>query len=398
MMQSEMKPRMTQVKEIRSPEDILPALSNIVKRVPQRGFNEGLGLKAGERVYMVTDNSIDPILTEALVEAIREARGVVDRVDLEGYHDLTDPIDIVDTIGGHNWFPDWVWEGAKQADVFLRMAFMKFPHVPNLPIPMRSRSPRILEWEIPPDILLSSCMTFPLDVWDAIDRKTWETYQGARRVEVTDNDGTNLTFDLTEKDWEPEADIFKPGHLFIPFPQDCKLHGVIAFRSLTFGGPIPLTKLHIEDRRVVEVEGGGTFGDRLRESFKQYQNATYEKLPGPGCNWVSTFAFCTNPKYRRSPIYPQVQSSARVHAWCLGHRRSGIIHASVGSALETPKHKLIRHFELMSPTIVADDKVVIREGHLTSLDDPEVRRIAQKHGDPDEILLEDWIPNPETAI
>ena len=52
----------------------------------------------------------------------------------------------------------------------------------------------------------------------------------------------------------------------------------------------------------------------------------------------------------------------------------------------------------MVPTMVADGKVVIREGHLTSLDDPEVRRIAQKHGEPDEILLEDWIPNPETAI
>ncbi len=25
-------------------------------------------------------------------------------------------------------------------------------------------------------------------------------------------------------------------------------------------------------------------------------------------------------------------------------------------------------------------------------------RFAQKHGEPDEILLEDWIPNPETAI
>ncbi len=76
----------------------------------------------------------------------------------------------------------------------------------------------------------------------------------------------------------------------------------------------------------------------------------------------------------------------------------GIIHASVGAALETPKHKFIRHFELMSPTLVADGKVVIREGHLTSLDDPEVRHIAQKRGEPDEILLEDWMPNPETAI
>ena len=52
----------------------------------------------------------------------------------------------------------------------------------------------------------------------------------------------------------------------------------------------------------------------------------------------------------------------------------------------------------LEPTMVAHGKVVIREGHLTSLDDPEVRRSAQKHGEPDEILLEDWIPNPETTM
>lgn len=62
------------------------------------------------------------------------------------------------------------------------------------------------------------------------------------------------------------------------------------------------------------------------------------------------------------------------------------------------KHKIIRHFELMSPTLVADGKVIIREGYLMSLDDPEVRRIAQKYGEPDKILIENWIPYPETAI
>jgi hypothetical protein len=35
---------------------------------------------------------------------------------------------------------------------------------------------------------------------------------------------------------------------------------------------------------------------------------------------------------------------------------------------------------------------VIDNGRLTALDDPEVRELARKYGDPDEILKEDWIP------
>ena len=35
---------------------------------------------------------------------------------------------------------------------------------------------------------------------------------------------------------------------------------------------------------------------------------------------------------------------------------------------------------------------IIDKGHLTALDDPEMRRIASKHGDPDDILSEDWVP------
>jgi hypothetical protein len=35
---------------------------------------------------------------------------------------------------------------------------------------------------------------------------------------------------------------------------------------------------------------------------------------------------------------------------------------------------------------------VIKRGRLTVLDDPEVRKVAARYGDPDEILKEDWIP------
>ena len=36
--------------------------------------------------------------------------------------------------------------------------------------------------------------------------------------------------------------------------------------------------------------------------------------------------------------------------------------------------------------------LVMNKGRLTALDDPKVRQIASKYGDPDELLREIWIP------
>jgi len=88
-----------------------------------------------------------------------------------------------------------------------------------------------------------------------------------------------------------------------------------------------------------------------------------------------------------------MRGSARVHSWCLGHRRSGFLHASVGAALENENSKLIRHFDMMFPSLYADDRPVIEDGHLLALDDPGVRAIAERYGDPDELLREDWVPD-----
>lgn len=418
-MATRMTPRMPEVRQPTSAEDLLPALRTVVTRTPQRSFNEGLALKPGERVFMVTDSTISPLLTEAFQEAIRDAGGHVDVVNLEGYPLLDDPLELVDGPNTTNWYPQWAWEGAKQADVLLCLAFFKFPHTPNLPWGRGGNTPanpvkikaRPVQWELPPDMLLSPSLTYPLEVWDAIDDKTWELLGGARRIEITDPDGTHLTFDLTAEDWvgargfrgEDEggpasAKPYMPGHILFPFPKDQHMEGDVTIRSLTFGGPVEPTHLIVEGRKVTQVEGSGAFAERLRQSFEEFKDQTYPHLPGPGTNWISTFALCTNPKFRRSPSYVNERGSAKVHSWCLGHLRSGFLHASVGAALADPNHKIIRHFDMMFTTLVADGRPVIEDGHLVALDAPEVRKVAERYGNPDDLLREDWVPDPNTAI
>ena len=55
------------------------------------------------------------------------------------------------------------------------------------------------------------------------------------------------------------------------------------------------------------------------------------------------------------------------------------------------------HIHLLFPTFTIITKsgreyTIIRDGRLTALDDPEVRKLAEKYGDPDDLLREDWIP------
>ena len=39
-----------------------------------------------------------------------------------------------------------------------------------------------------------------------------------------------------------------------------------------------------------------------------------------------------------------------------------------------------------------DTITVVKDGHLTALDDPEVIAMAERYGDPDSLLAEAWIP------
>jgi hypothetical protein len=409
-------PRMPEVRQPTSVDDILPALRTVVTRTTSRGLNESLALKPGERVLMITDSTIDPILNEGFQKAIRDAGGHIDTVNLEGYPELDDPVELVDGPNTTRWYPDWVWDAAKHADVLLCLAFFKFPHTPNLPWGRRNTysanwrlQGRAIQWELPPDMLLSPALTYPLELWDAIDQQTYELIKDGRRIEISEANGTHLRFDVTREDWAniegrtdedgPAVNLpYVPGHLFLPFPKSLDFEGEVVINSLTFGGPVDPARLTVEGRRVTQVDGSGAFADALRETFERYADATWQGMPGPGANWISTFAMCTNPKFRRSPSYAEAHGSARVHSWCLGHRRSGFLHASVGAALENENSKLIRHFDMMFPNVYIDDRPVIEDGHLIALDDPKVRAVAERHGDPDELLREDWIPDPVTAI
>jgi hypothetical protein len=184
---------------------------------------------------------------------------------------------------------------------------------------------------------------------------------------------------------------YMQGHLMIPVGFK-KAEGTLAASSLTFGGIVPRVEMTIKGGRVIEVIGGGTYGDTLRRSFEEFKDLTSPENPGPGVDWLSTIGICTHPKARPSAFIDRLTGSARIHAHAFGHRRSGVIHTSIGAGVVDNTYKIIRHVDQYFTTIIADGKKIMDMGHLLSLDDPKVHKIAEKYGDPQQLLAEEWIP------
>jgi hypothetical protein len=376
-------------------EQLLP-VARLIARRKETNLMLGSDLKEGERVLIVSDTTFDPLVQDALSQAIREVGNHVDIIELEGFPNLTDPVELLDGFFSNNWYPEWVWEAASTYDLMLCGAFMKLPHTPNVPIAERTRTDNM---ECTRYTLSNEYENFPLEVRDALDAKSWGLLVNSSKVKMTDLEGTELEMSFTREDWDRTSSRnlkrlgqpYLPGHLMLPAPSQ-SVEGRLVTSSITFGGPVPRTYLTMERGRVVKVEGGGKLGQRLTESFERYSDASMPGYPGPGVNWMSTLAFCTHPKAVRSPDFDQLAGSGRVHAWTTGHRRSGVVHLSLGEAVVSPTYKVIRHIDLYFPTIVADGRTVVDRGHLVALDDPEVQKMAARYGEPEKLLTEAWIP------
>jgi hypothetical protein len=86
---------------------------------------------------------------------------------------------------------------------------------------------------------------------------------------------------------------------------------------------------------------------------------------------------------------------SRDSGWEAGDRRAGVLHIGIGSGQNLPIEglpKQHRDLTMYHPTVVIDGKTIIEDGHLLALDDSEVRQVAEKYGDPDELLGIEWEP------
>ncbi|HWS55127.1 MAG TPA: hypothetical protein VN228_13410 [Pyrinomonadaceae bacterium] len=428
-------PRYPKIPEVNRVEQLLPFVRHIVERpMPYSGDQRpGLGIKGGEKILFVTDSDLDPLVLEAFLRVLRDEKKC--RVDVfqeqgrrrlfrteEVMRYLVDSPPSPRMLGG----PEWTQALARR-EGYDKVVGQIFWEETNCRVPTFSYS---MDWPTR-EQLASPAVTYPEEIIEAIDRAAWKVLRETREVHLTDPEGTDLRFTWLDEYWRimdgsfpgypiPPTEGFgthryRPGATKDPlisghlagYPLGVVLPksdvtGVIAGTSDHLG-PYPHLRIRMERNKVTRLEGGGEFGDKWREFIEKNKAVKYPHYPGPGVDWFIEAAIGTHPKVIR-PF--NVFESATARASFMSERdRSGVMHLGIGQLLDfawalrhdPPLPFYHFHVHLYFPTYTCklrDGREVklIDRGRLTALDDPEVRRVAAKYGDPDELLREDWVP------
>jgi hypothetical protein len=286
--------------------------------------------------------------------------------------------------------------------------------------------------------LESHMSTYPGDVWQLAEEQLLEPLVYVDRVEITDPEGTNLHADITEEmaqRWA--AGAYQRGHLYM-FPNQAtgrfgysfvsypafqakwlprepiaRIEGVLA-GTQGHGGFFPRWEIYFKNGFISGVKGGGAQGAALAD-FLQYSklnDLTFPYHNQPGYWYLYEIAFGSHPKSFRHPgVMAETGNTSPERV------RSGVIHWGLGIRLWhdpdapteskkwrefTEEHNVAFDHGWHTQTYFTTYKVRLRnankwvnildKGHMTSLDNPEVRALASRYGDPNYLLTEDWIP------
>jgi hypothetical protein len=288
--------------------------------------------------------------------------------------------------------------------------------------------------------VMSALGTYPGDVWQLAEDQLMEPLVHVDKLTAKDPEGTDAWADINEEQAMHWArGVYQRGHLYM-FPNQATgrfgysvvdypafqkewlpreplaiIHGQIA-GTTNHTGFFPRWEVHFNDNGYIsEVKGGGLVGDALRE-FMQLPNINDLVYPFHNENhkgywYLYEIAFGTHPKAFRNPqglddgtVIPERLRAGVIH-WGLGitlHHDPGVQAQSQKLLDFTAKYNMPRDHGFHTHTYFTTYKVHLRnadrwvtlldKGRMTSLDNAEVRALASRYGNPDQILAEDWRP------
>jgi hypothetical protein len=200
---------------------------------------------------------------------------------------------------------------------------------------------------------------------------------------------------------------------WLPREPIARIEGVLA-GTQGHGGFFPRWEIYFKDGFISDVKGGGAQGAALKE-FLQYPGLNDVVFPyhnQKGFWYLYEIAFGSHPKSFRHPgVMAETGNTSPERV------RSGVIHWGLGIRLWhdpdapteskkwrefTEEHNFPFDHGWHTQTYFTTYKVRLRnankwvnildKGHMTSLDNPEVRALASRYGDPNYLLTEDWVP------
>ena len=372
--------------------------------------------KPGDRVLLAADTHFDPLVVEAMTRALREKGAAVDVIVVQAEPDRE--FEAADELRAAIRRRPWReqprrWEGLPWVEeLALARGYDLLVHGKGGGIPATPHRYEAFPW-LRQEQLASPATTYPREVHALINRRAWEPFweqAPGGRVRVTDPEGTDIAWDMWPEYFEHPTAMFGPvprwNHLMshppTPLSPRESSTGVVRGTLNHFGRPYPPVAVHVEAGRVERVDGGGEYGALWRELLAEAKAIQYPCFPRPGLFWMWECAIGTNPKIARPRSIRRLSSGG--FEW--ERRRSGIVHLGFGTQWRGPEERwageaglvyghLHVHLNFATITLTAADGRVLRlleRGRLLALDDPEVRALAGRHGDPEALLRVDWEP------
>ena len=285
-----------------------------------------------------------------------------------------------------------------------------------------------------PELLASVGTVYPGEIMDLIDAKAWAIIRNADWVEITDLQGSEASFTWHPEWWEiiegthPTIKVpgyestfgsLRPGRSeyadFAGHIGGAPRYGAIEqtdFKGYLTGeiaqlGLVPMMTLWHDRGELTRIDGGDYYGDMWREALNLTREIQYPGYPRPGTGWMMEFAFGTNPKIigpmEVEELKGDPQRDPAKISWGFPRDREGALHAGYGTLgaswwgmlMDMPVNHF--HLHLMFTTYIVHTRdgqsvKLVDRGHFTVMDDPEVRALAAKYGDPDKVLKTDWVP------
>ncbi len=438
-------PRAPGYKKPTGVEDCLPQARLLVKKTFGRA---ALGpVRKGDKILIVTFPDQDEYVKEAVIQAFKEEGA--DQVDFIFTHELVGQETKPATAENPEIEAQMLDEGKASGAYIvadrtsggdmagaLRKYFDEHPGYTGLHWDTGGRGHRVFalrehgtkfrgnwlfnNWEE----FLSKGWTYPDELWKEIERGIIDVIGKASSVRITDPEGTHLEYSLTAEEalrWQRGA--WRPGHLFLcpaqatavevsasPVSPDFpplfpNYNGVLAGTANHFGF-FPRIELFFKDGLLVEVKGGGKYGQEIIRIMDKYKDVQWPGYPKKGFFWFCDGALCTGVKafrrtsdlfssYWRIPNAPE-RNRAGVFHFGMGSRRHRREHRDFAKNNNIPMGHIHVHnyFATFEVKLQGTNKwyKIIDKGRVTSMDDPKIRALAVKYGHPDELLSYDWVP------
>jgi 2,5-dihydroxypyridine 5,6-dioxygenase len=349
-------------------------IADLMKGV--NNFIEAVGIHRGDKVLFLSDTRSDPLSLEACVAGLKaiEAKPIVM---------------VLDHLARYDRVPDEAIGAAAHTDVIVltwpvfitaglntvrkaRTATSDFD--PSTAVPGQ---PKLVYLECAPGTLASSYAHFPNEVLWAIARRVKQITTQGHRIRITCPRGTDLTatydsgkvFAMQTRPVEPGGRCHFPWGRCGVFHGAGEANGVVYLDTAqgvdgVFEEPM---RWAVEKNVVVDCQGG-----EAADHMKKFQRQFNEPI---------VFG---EIMYGYHPHVPQkVGLDDYMHwpfnskwAW-LGIRVGGGLGNVRGQHLDGP---------CFWSSVYIDDQLVVDRGRLTLCDDPGIRELASKYGNPDDLL------------